>query len=271
MVSNGYGVSSLFQTTMKDYDYVNMVVLTIFIGFNVVYAHYAMINCSDNFRFRGEVLTVSSLLVVGFLVFWLVFRAAKYNKTDRVAVAFFTLNSTFVLILVTIDWNLYKARVWSCPKTYTNLTIDEIMGFPSILQQFEEHLRKEYSLENLNFLQTCQRYCEILRQGDNRGTSSVETGFNIDGSTSLRCPMEIPSLKSSMERYIFEQFCVRGAPQEINLSREISRKLRDQFDLNDSLFGEEIFDDAIECIKELLTNDSLRRFRVDTRDLYARL
>jgi len=270
-VLNGYGVPSLFETSFKSYDYVSMVALIIFIGFNVVYAHCKMINFSDSFRFTGEVLTVSCFIVVGSLVYWLELRGVKYNQDDRSDVAFFALIGTSLLILVTIDWNLWKARVWSCPRSPSNLTLDDIMGVTSICNQFEEHLTKEYSLENLNFLKTCQRYHELLRQSDAWSITSVEMAFKIDDTTSLCTSREIPSRKGSMARYIFEQFCARGAPQEINLSREIIRKLRDHFESNDSPFAEEIFDDAIDCIKDLLTNDSLRRFTVDTGDLYARL
>jgi len=261
-VLNGYGVPSLFETSFKPYDYVNMVTLTIFIGFNVLYAHYTMINFSDSFRFTGEVLTVSCLIVVGFLVYWLVLRGAEYTQ-GHPAIAFFALIGTSLLILLTIDWNLYKARVWSCPRSPSNLMIDDILGISSICKQFEEHLTKEYSLENLNFLKTCERYHELLLQSDIWSISSVETEYKFS--------MDIPSRKSSMARYIYEQFCVRNAPQEINLSREIIRKLRDHFENYDSPFTAEIFDDAIECIKDLLANDTLRRFKVDTGDLYARL
>jgi len=267
---NGSGVTSLFETSFKAYDYVNMVAVTIFVGFNVVYAQYT-INLSDHFRFKGEVLTVSSLIVVGLLVFWLVFRAAKLKQAQRLAIAFYILIGTFLLILVTIDWNLYKARVWSCPKSFHNLTIDEIMGLSSIRKQFEEHLRKEYSLENLNFLQSCERYHELLRQSDKSSVSCDETECRADATISLRWSMEIPNRRSSMARYIFEEFCKRGAPQEINLSRKISRKLRDRFKINDSPFGADILDDAIECTKDLLTNDSLRRFKIDTGYFYERL
>jgi len=266
---NGNGVTSLFEASFKAYDYVNIVAVSIFVGLNVVYAQYT-IKLSDNFRFKGEVLTVSSLIVVGLLV-WLVFCAAKLNQAQRLAIAFFILICTFLLILVTIDWNLYKARIWSCPKIFHNLTIDEIMGLSSIRKQFEEHLRKEYSLENLNFLQSCERYHELLGESNKSSVSCDETECRADDTISLRCSMEIPNRKSSMARYIFEQFCKRGAPQEINLSREISRKLRDRFKTNDSPFGEDIFDDAIECIKDLVTNDSLRRFKIDTGYFYERL
>jgi len=268
------GLPSLWQTTFQPYDYVNMVALSIFIGFNVVYAHCTIFNFSDSFHFTGEVLTVSCLFIVGFTIFWLVFRSAKYDHDDRVAVAFFTLIGTLLLILVNIDYHLYKARVSNYPKCSLRKTvdvnIDGILNNVSICRQFEEHLRKEYSLENLNFLKACETYHMWFDQIDNWSQSSDEKEMKSYKIESLDISIDV-SNKNKMARYIFGEFCERGASQEINLSRETIRSLRNKFHRKDYPFEEEIFDNAIGCIKDLLTNDSLRRFKVDTGDLYARL
>jgi len=100
-----------------------MVALTIFMGFNVVYAHCTT-NFGDSFCSSSEVLTVTCLFYVGFIFFWFVFRAAKYNQDEWLAVALHFLIGQHLLILITIDYQLERYRsglVSECIESVTKM------------------------------------------------------------------------------------------------------------------------------------------------------
>jgi len=63
--------------------------------------------------------------------------------------------------------------------------------------------------------------------------------------------------------FIFDEYCDRGAPQEINLSKRERKELLEFFSSSPVEPTElcTIFDAAFDSIMDLLENDSLRRFR----------
>jgi len=69
IVSKGYGISSLFVNIFLTYDYYNMGVCLVFIGFSGLWAGYSVVNLNDSLRFSGEVMMVSCLVTVGFSIF----------------------------------------------------------------------------------------------------------------------------------------------------------------------------------------------------------
>jgi len=266
------GFECIFEPYFHAYDYFNTGICCVFVIFNVTSSVNTMMHFRDSFCFTGEVLMVSCLFAAGFSIFWLVFLASKEKLDDRLVFAIFIIIAMLLLILITINYNLYWAHAQSKLPRRIDLTINDILSNASICNQFEDHLRKEFSLENLNFLKTCERFQEFLRFSDNCSLSEgAEEDFRSEFKISLCCSNDFRNRKSVMARYIYEQFCARGSPQEINLSREIRNQLRQQFEGSNLVCSEEVFDRAINCIKDLLTNDSLRRFKASTEELYLRL
>jgi len=215
------------------------------------------------------------------------------------------------------------------------LTMTDILECKGLFQAFERHLKREFSLENLNFIVAVVQYrqlCETTRQnrksvlndgkdmipktnvipmkpsaisfngkygnesnssylsthakprpgtlGDGmdpwwptspRNTRSVSFRRNTDREVNTRSP-RLNWINSSTEMcadehdtasFIFGEYCDRGAPQEINLGMRnqdelvefFSRAVVYQDELNT------VFDRAFDSVLDLLTNDSLRRFR----------
>jgi len=186
----------------------------------------------------------------------------------------------------------------------TVLTIMDILDSESLFDSFERHLKREFSLENLNFIvavvhyrrlceerthnshstsgmlgrgkNTCRKMQDISMQpfGDafNLVPLIPTCGGNIIKHRNKRTPrlswieseVELCADKENTALFIFDEYCDRGAPQEINLNRRernelvefFSHSIKDPYKLNT------IFDSAFESILDLLENDSLKRFRI---------
>jgi len=215
-------------------------------------------------------------------------------------------------------------------------TIMDILNSESRFQAFERHLKREFSLENLNFIVAVVHYrrlCEELTHNSNSSVGmlycgkntcramkdismqpfglpgnlmSVETSYDsfnltpltptcgpllrgldpelgnsspllrppekiIDKRMSRRTPrlswieseMELCGDKENIALFIFDEYCDRGAPQEINLSRRVRHELIEFFShsIKDPDKLKSIFDRAFDSVLDLLENDSLKRFR----------
>jgi len=211
----------------------------------------------------------------------------------------------------------------------------DILDSESRSHAFERHLKREFSLENLNFIvavvhyrrlcekvthnshstigmlnlekKTCRKMQEISMQpfGLSCNPMSVDRSngsYNsipptpscgplmseLDTSSpfcrsavsdlgntakhrSKRTPllswidskMELCADKEKIALFIFDEYCNRGAPQEINLGRRERNELVEFFShsIEDPDKLNTIFDHAFDSILDLLENDSLRRFR----------
>merc|ERR1719317_148398 len=211
------------------------------------------------------------------------------------------------------------------------LTMMNILGSKSLFKAFERHLKKEFSLEHLNFvvaivhykrlcternlkplkqqitLDECLKSREISMQlvcfTDSKTSESalnVSTGITqtagiASGGVEFELSMigKFPSkltrqkkgsrwinklasmlywIKSDIEVwsdmedtafFIFDEYCDRGAPQEINISKRERKGILEFFSSSriDPAKLCTIFDPAFDSVMDLLENDSLRRFR----------
>lgn len=267
--------------------------------------------------------------------------------------AYLTLAIGDLLIMVAITCSNYWAitRVCSCsvcpilkwerPSHKCRSSSDDLLTMVDVLESeglfhaFERHLKREFSLENLNFIVAVVHYRRLCderslnmsnnntmpTQGRNKSTKmkeismqpypisrnsnsadtsimvSAEAPISLIGEGGVDCKLrtspssywlpsdrskknknvgkQIPRLewiKSQIEVsadkqdnavFIFDEYCARGAPQEINISRGARDELVEFFsrpvirpdELNT------IFNRAFDNILDLLANDSLRRFR----------
>jgi len=215
------------------------------------------------------------------------------------------------------------------------LTMTNVLESKSLFWAFERHLKRELSLEHLNFivaivhykrlcekrnfkfqnqkqkctLNDCLKSMEVSMQpvcfndmkNENTLNDSnmwttitkkdriVSDGVGSESSAWLKHPSRAEKKNrgsrwlsdpgallywiksniapwSDMEDtafFIFDEYCDRGAPQEINLGKTLRKELIEFF--NSSPIGptelRTIFDSAFDSIMDLLENDSLRRFR----------
>merc|ERR1719510_2613482 len=93
---------------------------------------------------------------------------------------------------------------------------------------FEEQLKKEFNVQNLNFLVSCIHYSRtVIAQGQfGIGTSFTETEIETLNMLNWRGTREDENTDpNKIARFIYNEFCVRGAPQEIDLHENTSRRL----------------------------------------------
>jgi len=236
------------------------------------------------------------------------------------------------MIIVAITWSNYRAvrsqsfctigpivrevSSYSDVKMGKEIGVTDVLECPSLFQAFERHLKREFTLEHLNFIVAVvhfRRLCDERNRGQSRkiklirGEDDVpksreismqawDSAMNVCGSdtsngssvatstlssagrrvsSNRRRSRPTPRLhwiKSQIKReadkqttatFIFDEYCDRGAPQEINLSKE-DRDHLIQFFSHSELDDDElsnIFNRAFDSVLDLLENDSLRRFR----------
>jgi len=213
------------------------------------------------------------------------------------------------------------------------LTMTNVLGSKSLFEAFEKHLKREFSLEHLNFVvaivhykrlceernhkhqdqkctfDECQKSMEISMQpvwftecktskhinvsnmsNEITQTADIVTGV-VDSELCMlpKCPFKLthqqkgrkwinelaPMLYwiesdikvwSDMEDtafFIFDEYCDRGSPQEINISKKERKQLIEFFSSSHIDHAELciIFDPAFDSVMVLLENDSLRRFK----------
>jgi len=214
------------------------------------------------------------------------------------------------------------------------LTMTNVLESKTLFQAFERHLKKEFSLEHLNFIVAIVHYKRLCADRNHKpqnqknrldaciksreismqpfgftDSKTSEHALNIStmltqttdialGGVESKLPMspKYPSkltrqkngsrwssesaqmlywVKSDIDvwtdiedtaRFIFDEYCDRGAPQEINISKSESKELLEVFS-SSRLDGTElctIFDPAIDSVMDLLENDSLRRFKCNS-------
>jgi len=305
----------------------------------------------DVFRIKVELRLIFLISTVGIVFYYtLLYRIGTPEAYLSLAICEF-------LIMVAITWSNWRAvqiKKWcfSSVSSFAHgrsfhkfggnkgieLSMMDILECESLFWAFERHLKREFSLENLNFIVAVMQYrqfCEkhrytsqdresihIYNKETNPKTKEISMqrlrvsicamkGEAPNGSyvSILTTPPDIvqvngldfksrtspPNRKSPIFRkeihrkmsntaphltwvtsqidvcageqknalFIFDEYCDRGAPQEINISRRERNELVDFFShsvLNpDELTT--IFDHAFDSILDLLANDSLRRFR----------
>jgi len=241
------------------------------------------------------------------------------------------------LIMLAITWSNYLAACNQCwcagGPIFRQVTsfhnsddysegewsLTDILECQSLFQAFEKHLKREFSLEHLNFIvaivhyhrlcegrkhivqtrkfvlqdtpqtmaTTCQQCGEFSLTGRETSTGSpMSSRYCVDSSPTSAPIHWSPNCRNSPRRnsprldwiksqiaegadmehiatFIFDEYCDRGAPQEINIGKKERDKLVEFFSrsLRDPAVLITIFDPAFYSVLDLLANDSLRRFR----------
>jgi len=160
------------------------------------------------------------------------------------------------------------------------IDLEIVLKNENLFKAFEKQLRQEFSIENLNFLVSCIQYRRtVLFQGANESSSQLDSepeNFeqlhwrdSVKPETLAKRNSNIPK----MARYIYNEYCERGAPQWINLDRQTARALSNRIKNLSNIcdYPElDIFSDAFNHIHDLLSNDPLRRFKINLEGKYVK-
>jgi len=281
---------------------------------------------SDHFRIKIELRLIFLINILETLLYYML---VSY---DNLFAAYMNLAICQCLIIVVITNTNYLAvrsqwfstigpivrevSSYSDVKMKKEIGVTDVLECPSLFQAFERHLKREFTLEHLNFIVAVVHYrrlCDWRNRGQSlkvkriRGEDDVpksreismqawDSGMNVYGSDTSNGSSVTPStlssagrrsssnrrrsrptprlhwIKSQIKReadkettaiFIFDEYCDRGAPQEINLSKD-DRDHLIQFFSHSELDDDElsrIFNRAFDSVLDLLENDSLRRFR----------
>jgi len=268
---------------------------------------------------------------------------------DKKAEAYLNLAICEFWIMVAITYSNYRAvrsqslctvgpiirevSRYSDNKLDSELRVTDVLECQSLFQAFERHLKREFSLEHINFIVDVVHYRrmweernrkqnEKLRKirgedsfprteqismqvwnsasnvcsSDNSNISSLSTttngtlaraGVDFESPSStpyrssppirrmsrpaprlnwLNSQTEVGADKQGRAVFIFTEYCDRGAPEEINLSKKDRDELVEFFSspvLEEHMLST-IFDRAFDSVLDLLENDSLRRFRMNS-------
>jgi len=202
-----------------------------------------------------------------------------------------------------INFNVWRACVGY--KSFTkerrvseDSTIYDILENKCTFYAFVEHLKREFSLENLNFLVDVVMFRRLAGASRSKVSSkrkvNRECGFELlqideyqiidEDQKTIQRSVKLRWLKSkSWHRkenwdikrralFIYQEYCAPGAPQEINIPKSCRHWLVDFFswslqedDMQSHVIDTNIlpfvFDETFDKILDLLANDSLRRFK----------
>jgi len=112
-------------------------------------------------------------------------------------------------------------------KRYT-VNLNMVLKDKNLFTMLEKQLEREFRVQNLNFLVSCIHYYgTVIAQGKfGIGASFTEIESNtFDMLNWLGAIGDEDTESFKMARFINNEFCVRGAPQELNFNENISRRL----------------------------------------------
>lgn len=304
----------------------------------------------DLFRIKIELRLIFLISTMG-VVLW-------YTLLYRIGTpeAYLSQAISALLIMVAMTWTNWRAvrkECWCSAATIIRLgrsfhkfdwnsdmelSIMDILECEGLFQAFERHLKREFSLENLNFLvavvqfrQLCEenKYSwedhDSIRLNGNETTSKTQkismkplgistntlnwrtsidsyswlpttppdvyilNGIDWESQTSapnsktpwgltkknkeigksaprltwVESQLDIFADEQKSALFIFAEYCDRGAPQEINISKTERTALVEFFSRSEINPDEltTVFDRSFDSILDLLENDSLRRFK----------
>jgi len=254
------------------YDIVNIMISSCLVVFGLLMlAVQKIMTVSDSFNISTE-LTMKCLVIMIFNTY-----SEMVAHTNLIAHAMddkwtFTLvavSGCLLLQLLIMDYHLYmtlRTSVNSSSKRYT-VDVNMVLKDENLFTNFEEQLKREFNVENLNFLVSCIHYSRtVIAQGQfGIGTSFTELENETFNMLNWRGTLgEEDADPNKIARFIYNEFCVRGAPQEINLNENTSRRLSTRMKNLSNVYNyaePELFIEAFDFIKDQLENDSVIRFK----------
>jgi len=255
------------------YNDVSLVNGTIFEGITgfafVICAVQNYVTFSDNFSIRTE-LNVTCLVLASYVIYTEILPRTTLASQDLFAIEAISETGWLLLQILIINTHLYICSKRDCGKC-SGYTIDTRMVLKDelLFTAFEEQLKREYKVQNLNFLVSCAQYRRMLiRQGQFGIASSSEGSDYFEMLNWRDTSEEKDSNLIQTARTIYNEFCVKGAPQEIKLDDNTSKKLSVRMKNLSNIFNyteRDLFSEAVILIENQLDQESIPRLQRNLR------
>jgi len=226
---------------------------------------------SESFKISAE-LTMNCLIMIIVLISKLILWKTKlivWPSDEKLILSQVIRSGEVFLQLLIMNYHLWmpmRTSVNPRSKRYT-VDLNLVLKDKNLFTKFEKQLKREFRIQNLNFLVSCVHYYRTVRAQGNFGIGDSFTETESDTFDMLNWLGAIGddyTDPSKMARFINNEFCVRGAPQELDLDENISRRLSVRMKNLSNVYNyaeRELFSEAFDFIKDTLANDSLIRFK----------
>jgi len=262
------------EDTYPAFDIINITISGSMLGFGLLMlAVQTIFTVSDSFNICLE-LTMKCVVILGSITYIEILEHTDlilYGMENNKWTYFLLVISGEILLQILItDYHLWSNLSWS-PKTSSRdrYTIDlkMVLKDSDLFTRFEDQLKQEFSLENLNFLVSCINYRRIaIRQGNFGIESSFsetehETFHMLNWRETIADDNCDPN---AIANFIWNEYCARGAPQEINLDKETRQRLSARMGKLSNVYNNaqlDLFSEAYHLIYDELENDPVLRFK----------
>lgn len=278
-----YGYRCGYKCLTSDYDQPPSLVHDVAAGCLVIFGVSMLcvqkfFTASDTFGISTELAIKVTVIATFCTISGLILKTEETTSVDKIMWTGILATSSLLVELFVTDYYMWAmtsrtTRSKNTTIVHDTIDLDIILKNENLFKKFEKHLTQEHSIENLNFLVSCIQYRRtVLYQGaiesSNCSDSEPENFEQLHWRNSVK-PQTLANRNSNipkMARLIYNEFCQTGSPQWINLGKEtarlLSRRIKNLSNICD--YPElDIFSEAFDCIRDLLSNDSLRRFKMN--------
>jgi len=255
------------------FDIINITVSSCMVGFGLLMlAVQTFFTVSDSFNICTE-LTMKCFVIMFFVIYAEILThtnlIAHGAQDDKWTWFLVVMSGEILLQILIADYHLYVSSRSSGKSRSNRFTIDlnMVLKDENLFTKFEKQLKREFILENLNFLVSCIYFRRtVMRQGHfGIGTSFTESEGEIFNMLNWRETMvDEDKDASKIARFIWSEFCVRGARQEINLNNQTVKRLSGRMKNLSNVYNyaeRDLFDEAFDLIYDQLDNNSVLRFK----------
>jgi len=238
---------------------------------------------SDSFSIATELIWKCIVIGTFFPVFGLILHTDVlihedeiWDLTDKLNYALLVITLMLLIQLLIANyyiWEIISRLKNERLKQCSRINLEEVFRNEELFLEFKKHLKQEFSIENLNFLVSCIQYRRmVMLQGDfgvESSSSSTDSDtenarLNWRESFTLETLGNRESDPVKMAQDIFNEYCIRGAPQEICLTKPIAENLSKEIEKLESIYRYprgDIFREACREVEKLLSEDALKRFK----------
>jgi len=225
---------------------------------------------SDNFGICKE-LSLKIFVIAGFFTYSeLLMRTTIITSDDRSI--YFLLAVTVEILLQIFIATFFIWSITSRPRriisNWKTVNLDMVLRDQWLFGMFEEQLKREFRVEYLNFLVSCIQYRRIAMLDGDFGIRSSSSSSESDCENIKRLHWRTTLIdehtdSATVARFIFEEYCQRGSPQEINLYNQTSDNIAVNIRKITNIYmysKRDIYKEAYDCVYDILSSDSMVRF-----------
>lgn len=253
---------------LAGWEIVNIAYMSCTIGFALlILAVQWVFTVPDNFNIRTE-LTMKCFVMTFFITFSEITWNTNFpvhTMLDDMILFLSVITGELFLQLLIMDFYLYM-NSRSCGALRGNtINMRTVLKDEDLFLKFEEQQKREFNLENLNFLVSCVQY---------RRAAMLQGQFGIGSITDCESDIEILNWRdmsaeedldpNKIARFIYSEFCVQRAPQNIELDEQTSEKLSRRMKNLSNICNyaeRDLFNEAFYLIYDRLDKESMHRFK----------